>query len=40
MPDFDLSKPGHTKYLWEKILSHWLHRDRPAEQKFLGSICL
>jgi hypothetical protein len=40
MPDFNFSKPGDTKYLWEKILAQWLHRDRPVGQRFLGSVCL
>lgn len=40
MPDFDFSKPEQTKYLWEKIQAHWLHHDRPAGQRFLGSVCL
>lgn len=29
----------YTKQLWEeRILPHWSHRDRPAGQRFLGSI--
>jgi hypothetical protein len=31
-------KPGHAKNLWQQILSHWSHRDRPAGQRFLGSV--
>lgn len=40
MPNFDFSNPGDTKYLWEQILSHWSHRDRPVGQRFLGSVRL
>ncbi len=37
MSGFDFYKPQHTKQLWETILPHWAHRDRPAGQRFLGS---
>lgn len=39
MPNFDFPETEHTKYLWKKILSHWLQRDRHA-RRFLGSVCL
>lgn len=40
MPNFDFSNPRHTQYLWEQLLSHWSHCDRPAGQRFLGSVRL
>ncbi len=41
MPDFDFSEPRHTQQLWERqILPCWVHSDRPAGQRFLGSVRL
>lgn len=38
-PDSNFMNSRYTKQLWEEhILPHWSHRDRPAGQRFLGSI--
>lgn len=39
--EFDFMNSKYTKHLWEdQILPHWSHRERPAGQRFLGSICM
>ncbi len=38
MTNLDFSIPRNTQDLWQQILPHWFHRDRPVGQRFLGSI--
>jgi hypothetical protein len=35
-----LADPNYTRLLWEeRIAPYWSHRNRPAGQRFLGSVC-